>query len=128
MLSLRQGTLTGAVLKGMICLDWGTFEHQAGPLVLGHADEDTIRARRELIRPIWRQIQAEWMTWGAVCQATVRQLAASPVALYALLEDGLFERDIPLPAALFAGLLWNPEADFGELLRTCAQRSDVTLY
>ena len=127
MLSLRPGTVTGAVLKGMICLDWGTFEHQAGPFVLGHADEETIRARRERIRPIWRQIQAEWMTWGAVCQATVRQMAASPVALYALLEDGLFERDIPLPAALFAGLLWNPEADFGKLLRTCAQRSDVTL-
>ena len=65
---------------------------------------------------------------GAVCQATVRQLSASPVALYGLLEDGLFERDIPLPAALFAGLLWNPETDFSELLRTCAQRSDVTLY
>ena len=47
--------------------------------------------------------------------------------LYGLLEDGLFERDIPLPAALFAGLLWNPETDFSELLRTCAQRSDVTL-
>lgn len=128
MLSLRPGTVTGAVLKGMICLDWGTFKHQAGPLVLGHADEKTILARREQIRPIWRQIQAEWMTWGAVCQAMVRQLAATPVALYALLEDGLFERYIPLPAAIFAELLWNPKADFSELLRTCAQRSDVTLY
>lgn len=128
LLALRPGAPTGAVLKGMICLNWNTFEHQAGPFVMGRADETTIRAHRAQIRPIWRQVQAEWMTWAPVCQATVRQLAASPVALYGLLEDGLFERDIPLPAAIFAGLLWDCEADCGRLLRTCAQRPDVTLY
>lgn len=128
MLALRPGATTGAVLKGMICLNWNTFEHQTGPFVMGHADEQTIAVRREQIRPIWRQIQAEWMTWGDRCRQTVAQLAKEQTALYGLVEDGLFEREIPLPAALFADILWDCERDYGLLLRQCAQRPDVTLY
>ena len=128
MLALRPDARTGAVLKGMICLNWNAFEHQSGPFVMGKASEQAIAERQAQVRRIWRQIQAEWMTWGDVCRQTVCQLSAQPVSLYGLVEDGLFERAIPLPAAVFAEILWDCDRDYGEILRQCAERPDVVLY
>ena len=50
LLALRPGADTGAVLKSMTQLDWGLFEHQTGPILVGCANEATIQARLPLAR------------------------------------------------------------------------------
>ena len=50
MLTLRPQSVTGAVLKGMICLNWNTFEHQTGPYVMGRASEAVIARRLPEVR------------------------------------------------------------------------------
>ena len=128
MLSLRPGTTTGAVLKGMICLDWSKFEHQRGSYVLGCADETTIQKRLPAAKRIWRYIQSDWMTRGDMCRQTIEQLSAQNVELYALAEDGVIERGMTLPVALYAAMLWNPGQNFADMLRETARRPDVVLY
>ena len=126
LLALRPGAGVGAVLKSMVQLDWGRFQHQTGPYILGEADEATIRARLPLVRQIWRYVTGEWLDHGELCLDTVRQYAAQPdTALYGLVEDGLFEREIPLPVALFAETLWNCRRDWRDILRETAQRCDL---
>ena len=127
MLDLRPGCGVGAVLKGMICLDWGRFEHQAGPLILGRASGETIENRLAQVRPIWRTISAEWLLRGDICRQRVAQLAEGGAALYGLVEDGVLEREIPLPVAAFASILWDPARPYGEILREETLSGDVTL-
>ena len=40
----------------------------------------------------------------------------------ALIEDGMFEAKIPLPAAIYAELLWDPSRPVSDII------SDVTRY
>ncbi len=128
MLSLRQTGGTGAVMKGMIALNWPEFFHQRGPYLLGCADEDTMQKKLNIAAPVWRYLQSEWMKNGGIAQKTISQFAATPCALYALAEDGVIEKGMPLPVALFAQMLWNPSEDFPELLRSVSLRPDVKLY
>ena len=128
LLALRPGAPTGAVLKSMTQLDWGRFEHQTGPALLGCASESAISARLPLARQVWRYVQGEWLAHGEKCLETARQYASQEnTALYNLLEDGLFERGIPLPAALFAESLWDCSRDWRDILRETAQRPDIVM-
>ena len=43
----------------------------------------------------------------------------------ALVEDGMFEKQIMFPAALYAEMLWDPGRDTKELLSEVALRSYV---
>ncbi|MBR5752282.1 MAG: hypothetical protein IKX84_07815 [Clostridia bacterium] len=118
LLALRPGAATGAVLKSMIQLNWPAFTHQAGPERLGCADEKTIQARFKDVRRIWRYISAEWLDHGEMCRDVLRLYARKEdTAVYCLVEDGLFEREIPLPAALYAALAWNWDQDWRTLVR-----------
>ena len=128
LLDLRPGAATGAVLKSMVQLDWGRFEHQAGPAVLGCAGEADIRAMLPQVRQVWRYIQGEWLDHGEKSLETARQFAGREgTALYNLVENGLFEREIPLPAALFAEIAWDSARPWGDILRETAQRPDIAL-
>ncbi len=127
-LALRPDTsATGAVFKSMAQLDWGRFEHQSGPFMLGEASGETIRRRKRETDRIWHYIQAEWLAHGGLCLDTVRRFAGRCGEIYNLVEDAVFERDIPLPVALFAECLWDPSRDWTDILRDTAQREDVAL-
>ena len=127
-LTLRPQARDGAVLKSMIQLDWGHFRHQEGPCALGCADEALIRARMEPTRRIWRYIAGEWIDHGEKCLETVRCFAErGNTSLYNLVEDGLFERMIPLSAALFAECCWDCRQEWNALLRTCVQRTEIQI-
>ena len=128
LLALRPGAGTGAVLKSMIQLDWGRFRHQAGPNVLGCAGEEAIASRLPSVRKIWRYIAGEWLDHGERAGEILRLYAEKKDAsVYCLVEDGLFEKEIPLPAALFADLAWDPFCDWKTLVRQTVQRSDLSL-
>ena len=73
-------------------------------------------------------MESEWLHHGERCLETVRQFAAQKnAALYNLAEDGLFEREIPLPAALYAECLWNPAWSWPDILRDTARQPGVSL-
>lgn len=128
LLALRPGADTGAVLKSMTQLDWGRFEHQTGPILVGCASEATIQARLPLARSVWRYVTGEWLAHGDRFLDTVRQYASAPnAALYNLVEDGLFDREIALPVALFAESLWDCGRPWPDILRETVQRPDVTM-
>ena len=124
LLSLRPGTATGAVFKSMIQLNWPAFRHQTGPEQLGCADEREIERHLPAVKKIWRYISGEWLDHGESCQEVMRLYAyTANTAVYNLAEDGLFERLIPLPVALYAELAWDCEQDWRALRRDAVQRS-----
>ena len=128
LLALRPGAATGAVLKSMVQLDWGRFQHQTGPALLGCASEREIQARLPQACQVWRYIQGEWLDHGERCQDILHLFAAREnTAVYNLVEDGLFDRAIPLPVALYAEAAWDSGRDWRAVLRETAQRADVTL-
>ena len=127
-LSLRPNqAATGVVFKSMVQLQWSRFKHQTEPSAIGNADEDTILRRKKEVDPIWHYLQGEWISHGDLCLDIVRKWAGRCGAIYALVEDGVFERDIPLPVALLSEMLWNCERPYKEILRTTAERGDVIL-
>ncbi len=128
LLSLRPGAGTGAVFKGMTQLDWQRFVHQSGPEVLGCAGEDEIAARLPAVRRIWRYIAGEWLDHGALALDILDLYAGyGNAAVNSLVEAGLFEREIPLPAALYAELCWDCGQDWQRLVRETVQRADISV-
>ena len=128
LLSLRPGAITGAVFKGMTQLDWQRFVHQSGPEVLGCAGEEEIAARLPAVRRIWRYIAGEWLDHGALARDILGLYAGhGNAAVYNLVEAGLFEREIPLSAALYAELCWDCEQDWQRLVRETVQRADISV-
>ena len=112
----------GCVLKGMTKLDWFHFSHFVGRYVMGERTEAYITNRRTEKQQHWKLIQAAWMRNGHYAQQTVAAIAkGNPNAVVqALVEDGMLERDIMLPVALYAQMLWEPERDFDKLLQETA--------
>lgn len=126
--SLRGGKGFGAVLKGMSWLDWGSFEHQIGPFILGESVREEIKEKLMLRRDILRYQQSYWLQNGTAACRILRELASATngtAELSALLEDGLFDEKIWLPAALFAELLWDDTTEYNRLLGKVARREIV---
>lgn len=126
--ALRGGKGFGAVLKGMSWLDWSLFEHQIGPFILGESMREEIKEKLMLRRDILRYQQSYWLQNGKAACRILRELAAATngtAELSALLEDGLFEEKIWLPAALFSELLWDAATDYEQLLGKVSRREIV---
>lgn len=125
--SLRSRGATGIVTKGMICLDWTDFVHRQAPERIGEAAPEQLAARLPTARRVMRLAQSYWLQNGERLQTIVRLLAEQDAdcQILALMEDGLFETSIWLPAALFAATLWDSEKPFPQLLAETAQRPDV---
>ena len=123
---LRPNASVGVVFKGMICLDWTTFVHRTAPERIGEASETAIAQRQPTARRIMRLVQSSWLTNGGAMLDTVRQLAVHEDSqILALLEDGLFDRQIWFPAALFAAALWDCGQSIDQLIHETALRPDV---
>ena len=117
----------GAVLKGMMNLDWHAFEHFTAPYILGERTAAYIERRTGEKERLWKYVQAGWMKNLPLVQKTVSCIArgsASPI-VEALVEDGMLESRIMLPTALYAALLWEPDRDITELLEETARSSFV---
>lgn len=108
----------GAVLKGLVCLDWGSFKHFSHPYVMGEYPKEYIKERSALKNPLWKNVTSGWLRNAELARTIVSLIAeknASPI-LEMLVEDGCFEDKIPLPVAILAEILWNPEREIGELI------------
>ncbi|MBQ4050747.1 MAG: hypothetical protein IJD13_03900 [Oscillospiraceae bacterium] len=118
----------GAVTKGLVKLDWAAFEHPKGPYCIGISSKDMQKNRIERKRKVWKYIQAYWMAYAEYAEKMVklvRQETGGNTHITALVEDGMFERQIMFPAALYAEMLWNCERETKELLSEVALRSYV---
>lgn len=118
----------GAVTKGLVKLDWSSFEHQTGSQCIGESSEQMKRNRVERKRRIWRYIQAGWLTYADKAHQMVREMCRAKegeLSIYALVEDGMFEENVMYPVALYSEMLWNCENDVHDLMREVALRSDV---
>ena len=116
---LRGGKGFGAVPKGMSWLDWSQFAHQTGPFLLGISDRQEIVEKYKLRADIFRHQTSYWLENGEVAFRMIRVMAEETkgnAMICGLLEDGMFEESMWLPAVLFARMLWDGESDYKTLL------------
>ena len=119
----------GAVTKGLTKLDWSEFEHIPGPVCMGEGTSHFHRNRMERKRPIWRYLLAYWMVNGDKAQDMLQRLCAlkdGQMTVTALIEDGMLEKQIPFPAALYAEMLWDPHQELKTVMADVAQRNYVS--
>ena len=119
----------GLVTKGLVKLDWLAFEHLKGPVEVGVSsrlmqDDRVVRKNR-----IWRYIQSYWLTHADKVHEAVRTFTdAKQGDLYctALVEDGMFERNIMYPVALYSEMLWDADGDTKDMMSEVGLRSYVS--
>ena len=119
----------GAVTKGLVKLDWPSFEHMTASHCVGVSSELMKRNRIERKSRIWRYIQAGWIANADKAHEMIRALSLAKggdLSLYALVEDGMFEENILYPVALYAEMLWDCSSDTKELTSRVALRSYVS--
>lgn len=121
--SLRNGGF-GAVLKGNYRLDWGNFEHQSGPYIMGICGEDELKRRAEEKKPLLKKIQADWIRNAKYAHELIKDFDENTMVTV-LAEDGLFEEIISYPVALYAQIMWDSSKSIDEIMHTVAQMPDV---
>ena len=122
------GERFGAVTKGLVKLDWGAFEHLEGPMAIGNSSEQLKANRIVRKHKFWKYIQAYWLTNADKAGEMLRIMAEETggnTCITALVEDGMFEREIMYPAAVCAELMWDGECGFEEIINRVALRSYV---
>ena len=114
----------GAVLKGMLNLDWGTFEHFTAPYILGERTGSYIKRRQLKKDRIWKLQQASWLRNADYVRqiiATVARFGKEDTVVEALVEDAMLGNQITFPVALYAEMLWSPDGDAMEMVEQVAK-------
>ena len=114
----------GAVLKGMLNLDWATFEHFSAPYILGERTSSYIRQRQLKKDRIWKLQQAGWIKNAEYARkiiATVAQYGKEDTVVQGLVEDAMLGNQIAFPVALYAEMLWSPDGDAMEMVEQVAK-------
>ena len=122
------GDRFGVVTKGLVKLDWSEFEHPRGVQYIGVSSDAFGKNRAERKRRIWRYIQACWIAHSDAVREMInlmRELKGGDLYALALVEDGMFEREIMYPVALFSEMLWDADAPISEIINEVALRSYV---
>jgi hypothetical protein len=118
----------GIVPKSLTCLDWSTFRHPEASQNIG-VSTDALKENRIIRkRKSWRVAVAGWLANGELAQRMIKELCSlkgTSFSVNSLLEDGMFEEQIMYPIALFSEMLWNPEEDYRELVRSVSLRDYV---
>lgn len=120
---LRQGGF-GAVLKGNYRLDWGNFEHQRGPYIMGVCSDDELKRRTEKIKPLLKKIQADFIINAKYAHELIKDFDEDSM-ITVLAEDGMFEEIISYPIALYAQMLWDSSKSLESIMHKVAQMPDV---
>lgn len=117
----------GAVLKGMTKLDWTRFSHFRSPYLLGEYSAAFRKERLAEKNKLWKYLQAGWLENAEYARRVVAAVAkrGEHATLQALVEDGLFEEDLPFCTALLAEMLWEPTAEVHRLIGRVAKYPDV---
>ena len=108
----------GAVIKGMLNLDWTTFEHFASPFLLGEKSADFIARRADEKREKWRAATLSWQKNAEYARRMIDEISTldSDAVIEALIEDAMLEHEICFPAALLSEILWSPDENIDLLI------------
>ncbi len=123
------GEKFGAVTKGFTKLDWSAFTHIPGSVNIGGASAAMQEERLRGLRRAWRYFQSYWITgapYAAEAVRVMRRASGGDLYIMALVEDGLFEREIPFPVALYSEILWDASRSTDKTLNEVALRRNVT--
>ena len=124
-----EGERFGVVTKGLVKLDWTSFEHLRGSQCIGVSSRAVKENRIARKKRIWRYIQAAWLANADRVLEAVRGMCRAKngdLPVFALVEDGMFEENIMYPVALYSEMLWNADGDVKEMTKNVAMRSYVT--
>ncbi len=119
----------GAVTKGLVKLDWLSFEHPEGAHYMTSASKELRENRLIRKRNIWKYVQAHWLANSDKAYEMVKALCDTKdgnLSVYALVEDGMFEEEIFFPVALYSEMLWNTESDIKTVTSEVAIRRYIT--
>lgn len=117
----------GLVYKGMMTMDWTKFEHQCGPYVLGRAADELIQDDINMLTPIWKYFQAEWMKSGKYVWDFTRCVNEIGGGNVNLCIAGALDGGIWFPEALCAELMWNCDEDYQQIIERVAKKPCVTM-
>lgn len=104
-LSLRgEDEKSGFIIKGMTTLDWSKFEYHAEPYYIGEKDIEFIKNRLIEKQKAWEKFTDGWEKNSSFCREIINRIkSAKPdTYIYGLIEDGMFEAEIPKPARLLS--------------------------
>jgi len=99
------------VPKGWVCLDWTHEFENHESFILGERSGWAVRERLEVRRRHWELVNAMWLKEYKTAIHYYREILKShkgPLTVTGLVEDGMFESEIPSSVALFAATLWDP--------------------
>ena len=123
--ALRPGCGCGAVTERAGLPDWDRFEHQKGPFLWDVRAKKDPRADGSPAGRSGNDVQSYWLENLGQCRRALQHLKGA--AVYALVEDALLEEACWYPVALYAELLWRPDAPDAGGAAPVAQRADVTM-
>ena len=126
--SLRNGENCGAVMKSASWLNWGLFAPQTGPYIMGLSDEEEIREKLKMRTDAMRYQEYYWLKNGESALDIIRcfiKNAHGRAIMSQLVEDGLFERRVHLPVALFAEMCFNCDVPFSDIFARVSIRDYV---
>jgi len=123
-----EGERFGVVTKAFTKLAWDEFDHQRGSYFMG-VSSDAVQKNRILRKhKTWRYVQAYWLTYADKAYEMIRAMKETTKGDFyctALVEDGMFEKEIPYIVALYSEMLWDTENDVKTLMTEVALRDDV---
>ena len=118
----------GVVLKGFTKLDWSSFKHMTGSQCIGCTSSLIQNERVREKSKIWKYVLANWIAYAPKVYEMIQlmnNIKGGDLDITALVEDGMFEKKIYYPVALYAEMLWNTDADIRELMAEVAMRGYV---
>ena len=118
----------GVVTKSLVKLDWSCFEHLDGQISLGVSSKYMANNRIERKSKIWRYIQAYWLTSAPKAHEmakALRDFKDGDLVVTALVEDGMFEKNIMFPVALYCEMLWDTDGNTTDMINEVALRGYV---
>lgn len=117
----------GLVYKGMMTMDWTKFVHQSGPYVMGRGADGLIQNDVNMLKPIWKYFQAEWMKDGKYVWEFTRFVNKIGGGNVNLCIAGALDGGIWFPEALCAELMWSSEEEYQAIIERVAKKPCVTM-
>ena len=127
LINLREVNPLGLVYKGMMTMDWERFESQAGPYVMGMESAEIIKHDEEMMQPIWKMFQAEWMRYGKYAYDITNRVLEQTGGNVNMCQAGTLSGPIRYPLAMAAQLFWDPTIDYEVLVERVAKRHCVKM-
>jgi hypothetical protein len=117
--TFRPGSEFEMCAKGWIQMRWQTESEPHGSFIIGERAHEFIRDRLKERQPRWDYVNAKWAANYPVAlrfYREIRETTSAPMTVVGLIDDGMFEEQIQVSAALLGEMLWNPNRDDAEIL------------